>query len=86
MAEITAPIINGNGTDRDALTGERKDAVRAIRAAREALVLVTINGRDYPGADDRFRLAINLRDMALRALREEENRLTQEIIDLRRRS
>lgn len=81
---MTTPIVNSNGTSREALSDERIDAIRAIHAAREALCAITIHGRDYPDADSRYRDALNARDRVLLALREEETRLTHEVVALRR--
>ena len=80
----TVPIITSNGTGRDVLKAERMAAIRALHEAAEVVARITVNGRDYIGEPERLGAAIAARDGILRTLREEQSRLTQEIIDLRR--
>lgn len=84
MPSPTAPIVNGNGTSRQALTDERMVAIRALRAAEDALVGVTVNGRDYIGDPSRFTAAVNAHTARLTAIRNAINDLTAEVISLMR--
>jgi len=47
------PTININGSDRDYLVNHRMYAMDHIDETIESLKLVTPNGRDYPGDNDR---------------------------------
>lgn len=44
------PVVNLNGTSRQALVGARVGAIEAIRAAMQALDECSPNGRDYQTA------------------------------------
>lgn len=54
-SSLIRPVINLNGTSADELIAARITACEAITDALEALKLVTPNGRDYPGDNDRCR-------------------------------
>jgi len=53
MSEIdTTPIIHPNGTGKEALIREAREAKKALGKAREALLNITVHERDfYPSAN-----------------------------------
>lgn len=62
----TLPTIHLNGTGRDTLLAEYRDAYRALNAARDAFCATTCNGRDfYPQGPDAYSRARTERDMML---------------------
>jgi hypothetical protein len=50
---MSRPTLNINGSSAADLIKPRIAAYEALQAAKEALVQVTPNGRDYPGDTDR---------------------------------
>lgn len=63
------PVVNINGTPRADLVASYISAIDALRAADTALAGVVINGRDYPGPDEKDTLAHALREHAIRRQR-----------------
>lgn len=59
---LIPPIIHLNGTGANALESEYATALKAVKAARDAVGAITIHGRDYytsqdPAAFDKARAA-----------------------------
>lgn len=52
---LHAPLVHLNGTGRQSLIDEVRDAVNALHAARDAVATMTVHGRDfYPVGMEHF--------------------------------
>lgn len=61
MEDIISPIVNNNGTSKDALMTELKAAMRAVSAASRAMGPCMPNGRDYQTYPDSWDKATQAR-------------------------
>jgi hypothetical protein len=80
----TSPVVNGNGTNREALKAERMTAIGALHAAESALYAVTVNGRDFIGDPDRYTRAVAAHQARIAAVHAAIADLTDEVIALRK--
>jgi hypothetical protein len=65
-AEVVFPIVHGNGTSVDELVRQRRDAMKALREAGEALRAMYPNGRDYyVGEPGRYAAAVSQHESRL---------------------
>lgn len=81
----TTPIVNMNGTGRQALLDERMEALGTVQQAIEALCAMTVHPRDWqtrPDGDREYRQARELHRIDIENLRSIEQRLIDEVIAL----
>jgi hypothetical protein len=74
MSELILPIVHLNGTSKDELIAQRRDAGATLRHALEALSEMAPNARDYyptPGLFEKARAQSDRRIAAVRAVYKE---------------
>lgn len=77
------PTVHLNGTGRDTLLTEYKEAHAALVAARDALVKTTCHGRDYyPQGPQAYYQAVEARNQFLSRLDEIQYYLERHLIHL----
>ena len=79
---LMKPVINNNGTSREAMIKMRLDANRAVHAAMKALQELSPHGRDYLGNNDAWQRDRDIYVARFAALDAMSNDLMEEAVSI----